>query len=410
MARPKGSTNKPKTVNNVQVLKFEKQIEGTSINRDSSQGWIKWGTDNLYCNHLLDLYAQSPTHHAAINFEVQSIVAGGIDYEAMKIDGTQIVPNYAYDWGYLLRAIALDYALFGSYAIEIILNKDRKTYSFWQISIDKVRVSPYDEDGQITSYWVSSDWSSTGQYPPIKIDAFDMREDSKIEYGKPYLYVYRPYDPLMQYYQAPAYIAALNSIKAEIEYCNYDLKHIINGFSAAGVLTLPEMETDEQRRTIINNIQGMFQGSSNANTIAIAFRNNIEDKPVEFTPFQQVSNVNTYADSNQRTINRILTAHQIVSPMLVGLPDSSNAGFSSDADKIETAYQLYQKLVGNYNRECIVKTFNQMLKINGIDVELVLKPLYFNDFGDKNDVSSDTNATDTNQNVSTENIEEKVEN
>lgn len=407
--RPLGSLNKTKSVS-LQVIEFEKQIQGTSVNRDSNMGYVSWGERNDYPELLLDLYAQSPTHHAAINFEVQSICAGGIDYDAMKIDGSQIVPNYAYDWGFLLRSVALDYALFQSYAIQIILNKDRKTFSFWHIPIDKVRCSPFDEDGQILTYWICNDWTNTGMNPPVEIDAFDMREDSKIEYGKPYIYVYKPYDPLMQYYQAPGYIAAINSIRSEIEYCNFDLKHIINGFSAAGVLTLPGVATDEEKRAIINNIQQMFQGSSNSNSIAITFRNNIEDKPVEWTPFQQVSNVNTYADSNQRTINRILAAHQIVSPMLIGLPDSSNAGFSSDADKIETAYQLYQKLVGDYNRQCVVQTFNQMLKINGVDVELILKPLRFNDFGDKDDVSKETTAPETNQNVSTDNIEEKVEN
>ena len=73
------------------------------------------------------------------------------------------------------------------------------------------------------------------------------------------------------------------------------------------------------------------------------------------------------------------------------MPDVSNAGFSSDADKIETAYQLYQKLTGNSNRICVIKTLNQLFNMNGIDTQVIMKPLKFNDFGDKDDNAADTN-------------------
>ena len=152
----------------------------------------------------------------------------------------------------------------------------------------------------------------------------------------------------------------------------------------------------------------MFQGTENTNQIAITFRTNIEDKPAEWTPFADgKGNVDKYSESNKRCISRILAAHQIPSAMLIGMPDTNNTGFSSDADKIETAYQLYQKLTGNYNRICVIKTFNQLLNMNGIDTQIIMKPLKFNDFGDENDNATETNTTETSDNISTSNIEEK---
>lgn len=415
MPRTKGSLNKPKTTSGFEVIKFEKHIDGTPITRDSSQGWISWGLKNDMPNQLLNLYNESPTHHAAINFGVQSIVQNGLDYDAMKLDGTQIFPNYQYSWDALIRYIALDYLLYGSYAIQIIKNKDNKTFSFYHMPMEKVRCSPYDEDGVITSYWISSDWTALGQNPPFEIEAIDMRDESVIERGKPYIYVFKNYDPSMTYYQSPLYSAGIKAIQSEIEYCQYDLKHIVNGFSTAGILTLPEVETDEQKKAIINNIQSMFQGSQNTNQIAITFRTNLEDQPATWTPFSD-KNINTdrYDTASKRTISRILCSHQIPSPMLIGQPDMSNAGFSSDADKIEISYQLYQRLTGNYHREQVIKSLNDMFKLNGIDVEIVQKPLHFNNFddnntGDNNSSSSETTSEDTNQDVSTDNIEEKVE-
>ena len=420
MSRPKGSLNKS-TIAKMQqqtskggglfLTKLEKQIEGSAITKKNALGWVNWGIRNNYPNLLLDLYNQSPTHRSAVNFAVQSILGNGVDFEQMKLNGDEVVPNYAQTWDEVVKSLALDYILYGSYAIQVIMNKDGKTYSFWHMPLDKVRWSEYDEDGQVTKYWICQDWTMTGNYPPFEIDALDMKDEWKLEKGKPYLYVYRTYSPTMTYYTQPHYAAAIKAIQAEIEYCNYDLKNIVNGFAPAGVLTLPEVETDEERQAIIQNVTRMFQGSDNSNSVMITFRSNIEDKGVEYTPFTaSQGNVNIYAEANQRVINRILGAHQIPNAALIGLPDVGNSGFSSEADKLEVSYQLYNKLTGNYNRMAVIRTLNQMLKMNGIDTEIVMKPLNFNDFQEDANVKERTESTDVpEKNVDENNVEEKVE-
>ena len=414
MSRPVGSKNKPKTPSNrngVFLTNFEKQIEGSAVTRKNSLGWVNWGIKNNYPNLLLDLYNQSPTHRSAVNFAMMSILGNGVDFEQMQLNGDEVVPNYAQTWDEIIKSLALDYILYGSYALQIIMNQDGKTYSFWHMPLDKVRWSEYDEDGQITSYWICNDWTAVGQYPPIQIEAFDMKSEMKLEKGKPYLFVYRAYSPTMTYYTQPHYAAAIKSIQSEIEYCNYDLKNIVNGFTPSGVLTLPEVETDEERHAIIQNITRMFQGSDNANSVMITFRSNIEDKGVEYVPFaKNQGSFNFYADANQRTINRILEAHQIPNAALIGMPDISNSGFASEADKLQVSYELYNKLTGNYNRMAVIRTLNQMLKMNGIDTEIIMKPLNFNDFGNDANVKERTaSVTVEEKEVDENNVEEKVE-
>ena len=418
MSRPKGSLNKStllkmqqnKSRGGIYLTKLEKQIEGSAITRQNALGWVNWGSNNNYPNLLLDLYNQSPTHHSAVNFAVQSILGNGVDYDAMKLNGDEVVPNYAQDWNEVIKALALDYILYGSYAIQVIMNNDGKTYSFWHTPLDKVRWSEFDEDGQIPSYWICQDWTATGKYPPFQIEALDMKEEKILEKGKPYLYVYRTYSPTMTYYTQPHYAAAIKAIQAEIEYCNYDLKNIVNGFTPAGMITMPEVETDEERNAIINNITKMFQGSDNANSVMISFRNSIEDKAVEFTPFTaSQGNVNIYAEANQRVINRILSAHQIPNASLIGMPDVGNTGFASEAQKLETAYQLYNKLTGNSNRMAVIKTLNQMFQMNGVETEIVMKPLNFNDFGDDANVEERTESTEVTPQDENNIEEQKVE-
>lgn len=79
----------------------------------------------------------------------------------MKIIGQEeLMPNYNETWDDLIYNLALDYVIYGSYAIQIIKNKDDKTYSFYHQPIGDVRCSPKNEDGDIETYWISSDWSA----------------------------------------------------------------------------------------------------------------------------------------------------------------------------------------------------------------------------------------------------------
>lgn len=401
MSRTKGSKNKPKNNTNIKVISFERQIEGAPINKNTSLGWVNWGEENSYPDLLLGLYNQSPTHHSAIDFGVCSIIGDGVDYDAMQIDGSQIVPNYKESWDDLIKSIALDYMLFGSFAIEIIKNNDNLTYSFWHIPLHKVRWSEYDEDGQIQGYYICSDWTKTSSNPPLFVKAFDMQEE--IEKSEPYLYVYRQYDPTLEYYTSPHYIAGIQAIQSEVEHILFDLKTTTNSFVPSGMLVLPEMEREEDKSVILREIGKMFQGSQNANAIMTVFRGNVDENKPEFIPFvANTSNVNLFEASNLRTQARILAAHKIPDAALCGLPSIGNNGFTSEAAKLETAFKIYQKLTGNLNRNTIIKAINFMLSMNGVETELILKPFSL-DIDENEKVDDKMNQNENNDS------EEKVE-
>ena len=377
--RPAGSTNKPKVTGGLEVLKFEKQIENAPItNVDAMYNIVKYGLKNTYPFELISLYNTSVTHKACIDFSTNAIVGDGIDWDAMNTGANDMpTPNYYMSWNEFIKALAFDYSLYSAFAFQIIMNKDRKTYSFFPQPIETVRLEEMDEDGVINNAYICKDWSATGVNPPIKIKMFGFQEDEKISYGEPYLFYHKSYNPVNSYYGLPVYSSALNAIQAEAQYQNWDLKNIVNGFCPAGMLTLPAVETDEQRKSIINNIQKMFQGSDNVNSLMITFRTNIEDKPVEYTPFvANTSNVNLYEAANERTINRIMAGHKIPSKALIGYP-ADDTGFSNSGEYLESAYALYNVNVANNNRREILDTVNNLFKLNGVDVEIQLKPLRY---------------------------------
>lgn len=416
--RPKGSQNKPKilTKNNSSVIsiKMEKQVEGMARTTNSNRGWINWGNRNDYPLQLSNLYYNSPIHQSCVDFAVSAIVGGGVDYDKMKLTGQEeLRPNYMESWDSFIEKIALDYILYGAYAFQIIKNKDNKTYSFYHQPFSDVRCSPKDEDGVITSYWVSSDWTALSKYSPVELPAFGFQEDEEIAQGKTYLFVSTSYSPDLLYYQTPRYISALKAIQADIELQRYDLRSIMNNFSASGVLTMNRIDDDEERKLVLENLEAMFQGSDNANSLLVTFKNNDEEKPIDFVKIDKdVTNVNLFDNNNERNIKRILSAHRIPSRTLIGLP-SENAQLGGQGNETVVAYNIYNQLVGNNNRKKIVSTINQMLRINGIDVSVELKPLQFYVNMPSEIIEEDKNENineNTEETYSSENVEEQKTN
>ena len=399
--RPKGSRNKPKIEltkrpdgSAIITIKLEKQIEGMPINRDSSMGWVKWGTRNDYPQKLSDLYYNSVTHKSCVDFAVTAILGDGVDYEAMKFDESELTPNYQYSWDELIERISLDYVLYGSFALQIIKNRDDQTYSFFHQPMSDVRFSPRNEDGVVETYWICTDWTQTGLYPPVELKSFNFTEEEEIKGGQAYLFVYESYSPDIAMYPVPSYVSALKPIQTEIEIERYDLRSVTNNFSASGLLTLNRVDDEKDREMLIQNIQAMFTGSDNANSLIINFKNNDEETPATFVKIDKDAgnSVNLFEQNNDRVIAKIIAAHKISNKALIGY-EADSAQLGGSGNILAVAFNLYNKSCANKMRRNIVNTINRALAMNGVDTQLILKPLQFN-IVETTDTSSNNTVID----------------
>ena len=376
MSRPKGSLNKIKESNVCKVINLNKNIKNSpEINDKSSYDWVNYGKDNKYPLLLLDLYYNSIIHHSCVDFLVNAVIGDGIDYNKMEKDESQLVPNMYDTWENFIKKITFDLIVFGAFSFQIIKNKDDKTYSFFHQAFSTVRLGKKDENGIIKKAYLSRDWTNIMQNKPIEIDVLGGYED--IKSSKPYLFVYQNYNPIDEYYGLPHYVGAIQAIQAEIRMKNYDLNSIMNNFTPSGFITLNQVNDDNEREMILRNIEAMFKGDDNANNLIVTFRNSNDDKPIEYSPIaSNYEGVNLFADNNERTINRIISAHRIASKALIGLPMDST-GFSNEGTFLETAYNLTNKLIVNNLRQVVTRTVNQLLNMNGIDQNIILKPMSF---------------------------------
>lgn len=408
--RPKGSKNKINDVETTTYMlqtKFDKQLEGAPICRLTNNSWISWGYRNDYPQKLSELYFNSIVHKSCVDFAVTAIVGDGVDYERMNMELSEFMPNYQQTWDEFIRCIALDYVIYGTYAFQIIRNKDGKTFSYYHQPVSTIRASKRDDDGNINTYWICKDWTATGKYPPIEIDRFGFQEEETIRSGKPYLYVYEQYTPDLDYYTMPTYVGGIKAIMTELELIRYDLRAVKNNFSANGFLILPRVEDEKERKMLLNNIKESFVGADNANSLVVTFSDGVENENIaKFVKIDKDSNnVNLFSESNARNIDRIVTAHRIPSKALIGMP-TEGASLGGDGNMLNVSWNLYNKTIATNNRNAIILSVNKMFKLNGVDTELILKPL---DFNLVNQTSEETSESiETVKNIT--DIEEKVTN
>lgn len=379
MSRPKGSKNKPKyRGSNVQILNFDKQIANSPVTKTNTMyGIVNYGEKNDYPYRLLDLYNTSVTMRACVDFSKNAIIGEGIDWEAINIEDAPN-PNYYTSWTTFLSELAYDFVMFDAFAFQIIMNKDKKTFSFFHQPIDTIRLEEMDEDGVINYAYLSKDWTNPVKYQPVKVQLFGFQDEATLRANEVYLFYYHRHNPINAYYGLPTYTSAINAIQSEAAYQTYDLKTISNGFTPSGILTLPAVETDEERMQVIKNVTSMFTGQENANNIMITFRENDEAKSPEYTSFTQANeNVDMYEKANERVVARIMAAFKIPSKALIGYP-CDDTGFSNSGEFLESAFRLYNVNCANQNRNEMLDIINQMFQMNGIDVKIVLKPLVYN--------------------------------
>jgi len=147
----------------------------------------------------------------------------------------------------------------------------------------------------------------------------------------------------------------------------------------------------------------MFVNPESANSIIINFKSNDEETPATFTKIDKDAgnNVNLFEQLNSRVIAKIVASHRISNKALIGY-EADSAMLGGEGNVLNVAYNLYNKTVITKLRNSIVRTINNALKLNGIDTEIVLKPLTFN-------IETSASTQNTNSNVSEENTNEQSE-
>ena len=341
-----------------------------------NQEWVGYGDDNNYFQFLIDRYNGSPTNNACINGISQQIYGKGLgatDSSRKPEQYAQMITLFKKD---IVRKLCYDLKLMGQCAMQVIYSKDRtKIAQIEHMPIETLRAEKANENGEIPAYYYFKDWTKLKPSDkPLRIPAYGMsKENIEIYYIKPYksgFYYYAPVD----------YQGGIQYAELEEEISNYHLNNIMNGLSPSMLINFNNGTPNPQERELIEQrIAQKFSGSSNAGKFILSFNDNKEAQ-AEITPVQLSDAHNQYQFLSDESQSKVLVAHRVVSPMLLGIKD--NTGLGNNADEIKTASLLMDNTVIRPFQELLIDSFDSVLAYNNIALNLyfiTLQPLEFTD-------------------------------
>ena len=361
--------------------------------------WIEYGEDNNYFQYLIDRYNGSPTNNAAINGISQAIYGKGLNATDSNRKPNEYAQMLSLFKKEVVRKLCYDLKLMGQCAVQVIYSNDRsKIVQLEHMPIETLRAEKCNEDGEVPAYYYYNDWANIKKSDdPLRIPAFGMSKESiEILYIKPYksgFYYYSPVD----------YQGGLQYAELEEEVSNYHLNNIMNGLSPSMLINFNNGTPNQQERQLIETkIAQKFSGTSNAGKFILAFNDNKESQ-AEITPVQLSDAHNQYQFLSEESTQKIMVAHRIVSPMLLGIKDGS--GLGNNADEIKTASLLMDNTVIRPFQELLIDNFDQILAYNDIALKLyftTLQPLEFTevdtDIQDKETIEEETGVEMSKQN------------
>ena len=356
----------------------------------SNKEWVSYGADNAYFQYLIDRYNGSPTNNAIVNGISQMIYGRGLDALNSNKKPDQYAKMISLLKKDMVRKVCYDLKLMGQTAMQVIYSKDRKSIAQVEhIPVENLRAEKCNDKGEIEAYYYSDNWAKVKNVGnTLRIPAYGFsKENIEIMYVKPYRAGYK-------YYSSPDYAGGLQYAELEQEISNYHLNNILNGLAPSMLINFNNGTPNaEERQMLENRIYEKFSGSSNAGKFILAFNDNPESAAT-IEPIQLSEAHLQYQFLSDESSKKVMVSHRVVSPMLLGIKDSS--GLGNNAEELETASILMENTVIQPFQTLLIDAFDTILAYNQISLKLyfkTLQPLQFKDL--ENVMDSETMEEET---------------
>jgi hypothetical protein len=345
------------------------------ITENKNKDWINYGDDNNYYQYIIDRYNGSATNNAIINGIVNMIYGKGLDAtdsNRKPDEYAQMKSIFAYD---CIRKVCQDLKLLGEASMQIVYKGDKVSHAE-HFPRQTLRAEKCNEKGEIEAYYYFNDWDKLKpSEKPERIPSFGFGNGKKSE-----ILIIKRYVSGYDYYAPVDYQGGLAYAELEEHVADYLINEVECGFSGTKVVNFNNGIPDKERQLQVkSDVLNKLTGSKGEKVI-VAFNSNVESKTtVDDIPLNDAPQHYEYL-SNE-CIKKLIIAHRVTSPLLIGVKDG-NAGLGNNADEIKTAALLFDNLVIKQYQNLLVESFNQVLAVNGITLNLyfkTLQPLEFTD-------------------------------
>ena len=351
---------------NVHVLSLASYV-APELTESKDGDYVQYGDKNSYYKFLIDRYTNSATNNAVINGVSRLIYGKGLtalDAASKPNDYASFITMFKSED---VRKLVIDLKMLGQCAMQVLYSKDhKKVISVQHISVHLICPEKCDKEGKIANYYYSDNWDNVKEYAPIKVPAFNTStSDTEILFVK-------PYSVGMKYFSGVDYQGGLPYATLEEEIAQYLITEVQNSFSGTKIVNVNGGRyTDEQQDDISNKIKSSLTGSKGQKVI-VAFNENQElATTVVDIPLNEAAKHYEYLSTESR--DKILTAHNITSPLMFGI--ITGTGFSSNADELATSMTAFDNTIVRSFQDLLIDAFDSILAFNNITLKLHFKTL-----------------------------------
>jgi hypothetical protein len=338
--------------------------------KDKDQKYVKNGEDNMFPQHLIEMYNKSSVNAACINAVVEGVIGEGLT--ANEEIYLKRANSRGDSWTDLFVKCALDFKLHGSFALEIVYSNDRSRLEAYHIDFSTLRAKEKNKYGHIPGYFISDQWDKKSRFSGLvyknedDIDYLPVYNPEKRQEEPHQIYVNRDYRPGQTYYPLPDYVAALRIIELDTSIDDFHVNNIKNGMTPSLSITTFTNGSVDQLREIEQQLQSNYAGTNNAGSLIYMDVPEKEMAPV-ITPINSNGTDTYYTTINDLVMQKILTAHRITSPMLLGIKEAGQLGGRAE---LLDAHLLFLNLVILPIQQEMLKCFEMIMSFNYPDVTL----------------------------------------
>jgi hypothetical protein len=353
--------------NNIQAINLSLYQPVEAVEKENRSGWIDYGFSNLFPQHLITLYQNSPIHNALVN-SISYMIEG---------KGTGTILDNA------LQGIAFDLKLQGAFVAEVIWSMDfTRVVQINHLPFENCRLAYDKEEDDITGIFYSKDWANTRSKrgKPEFIPAFNP----SIAQEQPRQVIYaHGMSAGSVYYPKPDYFGALNYVELSYQMGLYHVNNILNGLFPSFIINfLNGIPQKEEREAIRREWETRLSGASNAGKFLMTFNEDPTRAPqIEAFPLSDADK--QYQFLSEETAKQIMVGHRVVSPLIHGIRDTT--GFGSNKDEMLVGLEIFNSQVIRPYQRIIEEVFTPILG----DVNIEMNSIF------EDGISIDSNAPTT---------------
>tara|TARA_A100001011_G_scaffold318040_1_gene337663 strand:- start:4235 stop:5971 length:1737 start_codon:yes stop_codon:yes gene_type:complete len=363
------------------------------VYEDPHQDFVSFGDNNNFYQELINAYLNSPTTNSIITGVVGQIYGKGFSALDSNRRPDQFAAFKRLFKASDLKRVCLDYKLLGEAALQVTY-KGKKVDKVTHFNRETLRAEKCDHRGFINAYYYYPKWEEYQEGDKLtRIPVFGSGAKNEI-------YVIRKHIPSMHYYSPPPEVSSINYSNLEALISSYLVNEVTNNFSSGKLISMTNgVPTLEKQQMIKSEIMEKLTGV-NGEKVIVSF----SDSPENKTTIEDISAADSaeiYQYIAEECTRKLLLAHRITSPLLVGIRDNNN-GLGSNSEEIQNAHNLFENVVIKPYQNDIIDAIDDILAVNGIALKIYVQTLTPIEFTDETLVTQEQKEEETGQKLSSD--------